>query len=90
MTTRCISGITANRERCRELVEGSIGIVTAVVPALGYERASEVATEALETGVPVREIILSHGLLDAATLDELLTPEAMTRPRPMPRTGRSS
>ena len=43
LTDRCIKGITANRERCRDLVENSIGIVTAVVPLLGYERASAVA-----------------------------------------------
>jgi len=85
LTARCIRGITANAEHCRRLVEGSIGIVTAVVPALGYERASEVATEALATGVPVREIILARGYLDAATLDEVLSPEAMTRPRTLGR-----
>ena len=90
LTVRCITGITANREHCRSLVEGSIGIVTAVVPALGYERASEVAKEALETGTPVRELILAKGYLDAAALDDLLSPEAMTRPRPMePRDPRS-
>ncbi len=83
LTTRCIRGITANAQRCRELVERSIGIVTAVVPALGYERASEIAREALETGKPVREIILAAGLLSGAELDELLSPEAMTRPRPL-------
>ena len=87
LTTRCVAGITANPERCREMVERSIGIVTAVVPALGYERASEVAKEALETGRPVREIILAKAYLDAARLDELLSPEAMTRPRPMPPRG---
>ncbi len=84
LTERCIRGITANRERCRAMVEGSIGIVTAVVPALGYERASEVAKEALASGRPVREIILARGYLDTASLDELLSAEAMTRPRPMP------
>lgn len=83
LTRRCIVGITANQERCRELVERSIGIVTAVVPTLGYERASEVAKEALETGVPVRELILRKGYLDAQQLDMLLSPEAMTRPRPL-------
>jgi aspartate ammonia-lyase len=83
LTTRCIVGITANRERCRDLVEHSIGIVTAVVPTLGYERASEVARESLETGVPVRELIVRRGWLDAATLDSLLSAEAMTRPRPL-------
>ncbi len=83
LTVRCVRGITANAERCRTQVERSIGIVTAVVPALGYERASEVAREALATGKPVREIILAKGLLSSSELDELLSPERMTRPRPL-------
>jgi aspartate ammonia-lyase len=83
LTERCIRGITANREHCRALVEGSIGIVTAVVPALGYDRASEIAQEALATGRSVREIILAHGDLPAEQLDELLSVDTMTRPRRM-------
>jgi aspartate ammonia-lyase len=83
LTARCMRGITANAERCRDMVDRSIGLVTALVPALGYERASEVAKEALETGKSVREIVLSRGLLSADDLDELLAPDAMTRPRPL-------
>jgi aspartate ammonia-lyase len=90
LTARCIRGITANAERCREMVERSIGLVTAVVPALGYETASEVATEALVTGRSVREIILARGLLSPGELDELLSPEAMTRPRPLGPSDRRS
>ncbi len=85
LTHRCVEGITANRERCRDLVEHSIGIVTALVPVLGYEGASEVAQEALLTGRAVREIVLARGLVPAAHLDELLSVEGMTRPRPFPR-----
>jgi aspartate ammonia-lyase len=76
-------GITANRERCRDLVEHSIGIITAVMPAIGYKRATEVAKEALETGVSVRELILRKGYLSPEELDEALSLEAMTQPRPM-------
>jgi aspartate ammonia-lyase len=83
LTERCIRGITANAERCREMVEHSIGLVTAVVPAVGYELASEVAKEALVSGRPVRELLLERGSLSAEELDRLLSPEAMTRPRPM-------
>jgi Aspartate ammonia-lyase len=60
-----------------------LGIVTAVVPVLGYDRASEVAKEALASGRSVREIILEKGYLPPETLDELLSVEAMTRPRPL-------
>ncbi len=83
LTTRCVRGITANVEHCRQLVEGSIGIVTAVVPTLGYERASRVAKEALQTGRPVRQILLEAGDLTAEEIERLLSPEAMTRPRPL-------
>ncbi|MCG6963223.1 MAG: aspartate ammonia-lyase [Acidobacteria bacterium] len=83
LTDRCIVGLTANAERCRELVERSIGVVTAVVPVLGYERASEVAREALTTGRSVRQILLEAGDLDESQLDRLLSPEGMTRPRPV-------
>ena len=89
LTTRCITGLTANRERCRDMVERSIGIVTAVVPALGYERASEVAKEALASGCSVRDIILAKGYLSADRLDDLLSVDAMTRPRPLPQRERS-
>ena len=81
LTTKCIVGITANEEHCRALVENSIGIVTATLPAIGYKRATEVAKEALETGRPVREIIRAKGWLTDAQLDEILSPEAMTQPR---------
>src|SRR5512139_195674 len=81
LSRRCVTGITANREHCRDMVERSIGIVTAVVPVLGYERAGEVAKEALETGRSVREIILARGYLSKSQLDDILSPENMTRPR---------
>ncbi len=85
LTKRCIRGITANREHCRALVEQSIGVVTAVVPALGYERASQVAQEALATGRSVREILLAAGDLDEDQVEAILSPDAMTTPRPLTR-----
>jgi aspartate ammonia-lyase len=90
LTNRCIHGITANSEHCRQMVERSIGVVTALVPSLGYERASAVAKEALETGRSVREIVLTHGYLEPTDLDRLLSPEAMTRPRPLVRQDASA
>jgi aspartate ammonia-lyase len=78
---RCIRGITANRDVCRRYVENSIGLVTALNPLLGYEKASEIAKEALETGGSVYEIVLAKGYLSQEELEDLLTPENMTRPR---------
>ncbi|MBW4021572.1 MAG: aspartate ammonia-lyase [Proteobacteria bacterium] len=80
LTNRCIRGITANREHCLDLVNHSIGLVTALAPTLGYEAASRVAGRALLEGRGVREIVLEEGLLTAPALDDLLRIEAMTRP----------
>jgi aspartate ammonia-lyase len=81
LKVRCIDGITANVERCRELVEGSIGIVTALNPALGYETCTKLAKEALETNRGVYELVLEKKLLSKAELDDLLKPENMIKPR---------
>jgi len=79
-TDRCIRGITANAERCRQMVEQSIGLVTALSPYLTYEQASEVAREALKSNRSVREIVLERELLSAEDLDRILAPERMTEP----------
>ncbi len=80
LTTRCVNDIEADRERCRELVEDSIGLVTALGPTLGYEACSRVAQRALKEKRKVAEIVLEEGLLTREQLDELLKLEAMTAP----------
>ncbi len=80
LRTNCIDGITANVERCREMVLNSIGIVTALNPILGYERSSEVAKEASETGRSVYELVLEKGYMEQDELDRALSPEAMIKP----------
>jgi aspartate ammonia-lyase len=77
---RCVDGITANPERMRWFVEHSVGIVTALVPIIGYERSTEIAREALETGRGVYELVMERKLLTREELDRLLNPEAMTVP----------
>ncbi len=81
LKTRCIEGITANRERCRDLVEKSIGLVTALNPYIGYEQATALAKEALETGRSVYSLVLEKGLLSQEEMEKILSPEQMTRPR---------
>lgn len=78
---RCIDGISANEERCRQYVMDSIALVTALNPVLGYEISTQVAKQALDTGQGVSTIVLEKGLLSKEELDELLTPENMLRPR---------
>jgi aspartate ammonia-lyase len=82
---RCILGIHANRDHIRTMLERSIGIVTALVPYIGYDRATAVAREALATDRGVYELVLEKGWMSHAELDDVLSPDAMTRPRPMPR-----
>ena len=74
---RCIVGITANVERMRYFVEHSIGIVTALVPILGYETSTQVAKEALETGRGVYDIVCDRGLMTREELDRALDPARM-------------
>lgn len=76
----CISGITANEDRCRALVEGSVGIITALCPHLGYQASADIAKKSLKTGESVRDLILSTGLLSAEDLDNILDPVHMTEP----------
>ena len=76
----CVTGITANRERCRDLVEHSVGIITALCPHVGYEKAAQLAKHAIETGASVRKLILDEGLLDKEALDKILDPYSMTEP----------
>ena len=77
---RCVAGLTADAARCRELMERSLMLVTALAPRLGYDVAAEVAKEAYATGQSLREIVLARGLMNAAELDRALDPLAMTRP----------
>jgi aspartate ammonia-lyase len=74
---RCVEGITANPDRMRHFVERSIGIVTALVPALGYERCTEIAKEALSSGRGVYELVLEKQWMTKDALDRALNPAAM-------------
>ncbi|AAP07629.1 aspartate ammonia-lyase [Bacillus cereus] len=76
----CIEGITANEELLKQYVEKSVGIITAVNPHIGYEVASRIAREAIETGKSVRELCLEHGVLTEEELDIILDPFEMTHP----------
>ena len=80
LVDNCIVGITANRDRCRDMVEHSVGIITAICPHVGYEKAAEVAKEAISTGASVRSLLLEKGLLDKEALDRILDPYSMTEP----------
>jgi len=78
---KCVDEITANEERCREMVYSSIGLITALSSILGYEESSRLAKEALETGKSVYELVLDKKLLSKEDLDTILAPESMVAPK---------
>jgi aspartate ammonia-lyase len=75
---RCISGITANEDVCRLLLERSIGTVTALNPVIGYDKATELAAEALRTGKGIVELVREKKILTEEQLASILDPAAMT------------
>ena len=77
---RCVDGITADEARCRELMDRSTAVATALSPYIGYAKTAEVAKEAVKSGKPIRDIVLERKLLDAKQLDQILSAEAMTQP----------
>ena len=80
LAMRCVAGITANVEHMRATVDRSIGLVTALNPHIGYEAATALATEALESGRDIASLVVERGLLGADRLTELMRPENLTAP----------
>ncbi|MFJ4657075.1 aspartate ammonia-lyase [Nocardia sp. NPDC088792] len=85
LATKCVSGITANRERLYDSVHRSIGIVTALTPHIGYAASARIAKHALQTGQPVAEVATELGLLTPETVHALLAPHRLAGlPSPTP------
>ena len=74
----CVEGITANADVCKHYLESSIGTVTALNPVIGYDKATELAAEALETGEGIIELVREKHILSDQQLDEILNPAALT------------
>ncbi len=83
LADKCVSGITANEDVCRGYVENSIGLVTALNPYIGYEKSTEVANEALNTGGSVYDIVIKKGYMSKKDLDKALSPESMIHSHPL-------
>jgi len=80
LRVNCVDGIEANVDMLAAQVAASVGVVTALIPAIGYERAAEIAKAALVTGRPVAELIVEAGLMSAIDVAEWLKPERLTGP----------
>jgi aspartate ammonia-lyase len=81
MTTlreNCVAGITANRDHLARQVASFVGLITGLVPHIGYGPASELAREALASGANVADLVVSAGLLTRAQVEAMLTPERLT------------
>ena len=78
LATRCVDGLTANRDRAQQLVEQSLAMVTALAPKIGYDRAAEIAKEAFKTGRTVRDLAREKEVLPADELERVLDARAQT------------
>ena len=79
-TEKCVVGIEANKERCEEMIEKSLAMVTALGPVIGYDAAAKIAKESYATGKTVREVALAHKVLPPDKLAKILDPWRMTEP----------
>ncbi|MBI2349807.1 MAG: class II fumarate hydratase [Deltaproteobacteria bacterium] len=79
-TEKCVLGIEANKERCEEMVEKSLAMVTALAPVIGYDAAARIAKEAFATGKTVREVARARKVLPEKKLNKLLDAWRMTGP----------
>ena len=77
---KLLIGLEPNVEQCQKWLDKSVGIVTALLPHIGYEKSAELAREAYTTGKPIREIILDRGILSKEKLEHILSPRQMTHP----------
>jgi aspartate ammonia-lyase len=77
---RCVKGITADPERCRELLDRSTAVATALSPYIGYGATADIAKEAVRTGRSIADIARERGLIDPRQLERILAPESMTSP----------
>jgi aspartate ammonia-lyase len=80
LTTRCVKGIQADESRCRELLDRSTAVATALSPYIGYAATAEIAKTAVKTGRPIADIVRERKLVSEDKLDRILSPEAMTSP----------
>jgi fumarate hydratase class II len=80
-TRRCVEGITANKERCAELIEYSMSMVTSLAPIIGYDTAAVIAKESVATGKTVRQLCLEKEVLPPDELKKALDPSTMTEPK---------
>jgi aspartate ammonia-lyase len=78
LVDNCVLGITANEDRCKELLDNSVGIVTALCPYIGYQKSADIAKKALKFSTSVKELVVSENILTPNELEKILDPSLMT------------
>ena len=78
LRVHCVEGITANEDVCKHYIESSIGTVTALNPVIGYDKATELAAEAMKTGEGIIALIREKHILTDEQIEEILNPAALT------------
>ena len=77
---KLLIGLEPNRKQCQEWLDKSVGVVTAMLPHIGYEKSAMLAKEAYTTGKPIRQVILEKHLMEKDRMEHILSPEQMTTP----------
>ncbi len=85
LVDNCIVGITANKERCKDLLYSSVGMATVLCPYIGYKTSASLAKKSLKTGIPLKTLVLEEKLLDEKTLNKILSPMESTKPHHLPK-----
>ena len=78
---KLVDGISANKLKCENYIEGSLAMCTSLAPILGYDEAAKIAYESFKTGKTIREVVTEKGILDSKVLDSVLDPESMIKPK---------
>ena len=78
---KLMDGITANKIKCENYIEGSLAMCTSLAPIVGYDLAAEIAYEAFNTGKTIREVVLEKKLIDKKIIDQVLDPRNMIKPK---------
>jgi fumarate hydratase class II len=77
LASRCVAGIEPNRERCAEMIEESLAMVTPLAVRIGYDKAAELAHEAYHAGKTIRKVLMEKGVLPEEEIDRILDPRTM-------------
>jgi fumarate hydratase class II len=81
---RCIEGLEADRERCKEMIEKSLALATALTPKIGYDKAARVAKKAYDQRKTIRQVVEEEGILSREELNRWLDPRSMIAPKKHP------